>query len=308
MTSDLKDANATVSIPSLVLESIFDDCDHYDHHETGGRIVGGFRCGADGSLELTVTGVIEAGPNSRRSSTSFFQDGDYQAEIFRQIESAHPHVEHLGNWHTHHVNGFPHLSGGDIATYRRIVNHEKHNLDFFYALLVVSRLSGGEAASRYSVRHYILLRGDDAVYEVDPAKVVLTREAPVWPLGSRPEPSKTDSRHSKEVRTRDSATIPDLFPSLRPYWSKRAGTLYWKGELELVDGSSIGVTVPEIDTSEDGEAFRYQVLAKNVPGICAGLYEEFSGRQFRSATQAVSAFERELNRLLYRAMSEPGGG
>ena len=144
MTSDLKDANATVSIPSLVLESIFDDCDRYDHDETGGRIVGGGRRGADGSLEVTVTGVIEAGPNARRSSTSFFQDGDYQAEIFRQIESAHPDVEHLGNWHTHHVNGFPNLSGGDIATYRRIVNHEKHNLDFFYALLVVSRLSGGE--------------------------------------------------------------------------------------------------------------------------------------------------------------------
>ena len=307
MTSDLKDANATVSIPSLVLEAIFDDCDRYDHDETGGRIVGGFRRGADGSLAVTVTGVIEAGPNARRSSTSFFQDGDYQAEIFRQIESAHPDVEHLGNWHTHHVNGFPNLSGGDIATYRRIVNHEKHNLDFFYALLVVSRLSGEEAASRYSVRHYILLRGDDAVYEVDPAKVVLTREPPVWPLGSRSGPSKTETRHSKEVRTRDSATIPDLFPSLRPYWSKRAGTLYWKGELELVDGSSIDVTVPEIDTSEDGEVSRYQVLAKNVPSLCAGLYEEFSGRQFRSAAQAVSAFERELNRSLYRAMSERSG-
>ena len=307
MNSDLKDANASVSIPSLVLESIFDDCDRYDHDETGGRIVGGFRRSADGSLEVTVTGVIEAGPNARRSSTSFFQDGGYQAEIFRQIEDAHPDVEHLGNWHTHHVNGFPNLSGGDIATYRRIVNHEKHNLDFFYALLVVSRLSGGEAASRYSVRHYILLRGDDAVYEVDPAKVVLTRDAPVWPVGSGPEPRKIDSRHSNEVRTRDSATIPDLFPSLRPYWSKRAGTLYWKGELELVDGSSINVTVPEIDSSEDGEASCYQVLAKNVPKPCAGVYEEFGGLQFSCAAQAVSAFERALNRSLYRAMSERAG-
>ena len=307
MNNGLKDANATLSIPSLVLESIFDDCDRYDHDETGGRIIGRFRRGADGSMEVTVTGVIEAGPNARRSSTSFFQDGDYQAEIFRQIESAHPKVEHLGNWHTHHVNGFPNLSGGDIATYRRIVNHEKHNLDFFYALLVVSRLSAGEAASRYSVRHYILLRGDDAVYEVDPANVTLTRDTPVWPVGSRPEPSKTEAGYSKEVRTRDSATIPDLFPSLRPYWSKRAGTLYWKGELELVDGSSVDVTVPEIDSSEDGEASCYQVLAKKVPSVCAGVYEDFSGRQFGTAAQAVSAFERELNQSLYRAISERGG-
>ena len=297
MNSGLKDANATVSIPSLVLESIFDDCDRYDHDETGGRIVGEFRRAADGSLAVTVTGVIEAGPNAQRSSTSFFQDGDYQADIFRQIESVHPEVEHLGNWHTHHVNGFPSLSGGDIATYRRIVNHEKHNLDFFYALLVVSR-----------VRHYILLRGDDAVYEVHPAKVILTRDAPVWPLESRPEPSDTNSLHSNKVRTWDSATIPDLFPSLRPYWSKRAGTLYWKGELELFDGSSVNVTVPEIYPSlEDREFSCYQVLAKNVPSACMGVYEEFSERQFMSATQAINAFERELNRSLYRVMSERCG-
>ena len=307
MNNGLKDANATVSIPSLVLESIFDDCDRYDRDETGGRIVGGFRRSAGDSLEITVTGVIEAGPNARRSSTSFFQDGDYQAEIFRQIEDAHPDVEHLGNWHTHHVNGFPNLSGGDIATYRRIVNHEKHNLNFFYALLVVSRLSGGEAVSRYSVRHYILLRGDDAVYEIDPAKVVLTRDAPIWPLGSTPEPSKKVSRHSNEVRTRDSAIIPDLFPSLRPYWSKRAGTLYWKGELELVDGSCVDVTVPEMDSAEGGEASCYQILAKKVPGVCAVVYEDFSRRQFGSAAQAMSAFERELNRSLYRAISERSG-
>ena len=307
MNSGLKDTNASVSIPTLVLESIFDDCDRYDHDETGGRIVGGFRRSADGSLEVTVTGVIEAGPNARRSSTSFFQDGGYQAEIFRQIEDTHPDVEHLGNWHTHHVNGFPNLSGGDIATYRRIVNHEKHNLDFFYALLVVSRLTGEEAASRYSVRHYILLRGDDAVYEVDPANVVLTRDALVWPVGSWPEPRNIDSRHSNEIRTRDSAAIPDLFPSLRPYWSKRAGTLYWKGELELVDGSSINVTVPEIDSSEHGKASCYQVLAQNVPKPCTGVYEEFGGLQFRSAAKAVSAFERALNRSLYRAMSARAG-
>ena len=194
MNSDRRHAIATVTMPSLVLESIFDDCDRYDHDETGGRILGEFRRAADGSLEVTVTGVIEAGPKARRSSTSFFQDGDYQAEIFRQIETANPEVEHLGNWHTHHVNGFPTLSGGDIATYRRIVNHEKHNLDFFYALLVVSRMSGGEAASRYSVKHYILLRGDDAVYEVDPADVIITRKAPVWPLSLKPEASGTGSR------------------------------------------------------------------------------------------------------------------
>ena len=307
MTSDRRNGFARVSIPSMVLESIFDDCDRYDHDETGGRMLGEFRRAVDGSLEVTVTGVIEAGPKARRSSTSFFQDGDYQAEIFRQIESSNPEVEHLGNWHTHHVNGFPTLSGGDIATYRRIVNHEKHNLDFFYALLVVNRLSGEEKAKRYSFKNYILLRDDDAVYEVDPSDVVITREAPVWLLRMKPEANEIRSRQSKEVRTRDGAIIPKIFPSLRPFWSKRASTLYWKGDLDLVDGSSVDITVPEIDASEEGAASCYQVLVKNVPSTCGGMYEEFAGRQFESAAQAVSAFEREINHSLYRVISERTG-
>ena len=81
-------------------------------------------------------GVIEPGPEARRTRTSFFQDGDYQTEVFRRLEEQDPAIEHLGYWHTHHVNGYPRLSGGDVATYRRIVNHELQNLDFFYALLV----------------------------------------------------------------------------------------------------------------------------------------------------------------------------
>ena len=307
MNSNPRSAIATVSIPLPVLESIFDDCDHYDHDETGGRILGEFRRATDGSLDVTVTGVIEAGPKARRTSTSFFQDGNYQAEIFRQIESSNPKVEHLGNWHTHHVNGFPTLSGGDITTYRRIVNHEKHNLDFFYALLVVARMSGKEKASRYSVKHYILLRDDDAVYQVDPANVVITQDAPVWPLAMKPEANEAGPPQSKEVRTRDGAIIPEVFPSLCPFWSKRANTLYWKGKLELVDGSSVDITVPEIDGDEDGAASCYQVLVKNVPSACRGVWQEFGGRQFESAARAVSAFEREMNRSLYRSINERSG-
>lgn len=306
MDVELTQAIATVSIPSLVLESIFDDCDQYDHDETGGRIIGDFRRAANGSLEVAVTGVIEAGPKARRSRTSFFQDGDYQARLFRQIEGANPAVEHLGNWHTHHVNGLQTLSGGDIATYRRIVNHEKHNLDFFYALLVVSRRPGGKAASRYSVKHYFLLRDDDAVYEIDPALVVITEEAPIWPPGLRSGATNASLESRREVRAKDSTIIPELFPSLQPYWSKRADTLYWKGVLELVNGSSVDVTVPETNPSESGEASCYQVLIKKVPSECTRTYEEFRGRRFDSAAQAVSTFERQMNRSLYRAMNEQG--
>src|SRR5208283_2840426 len=106
----------------------------------------------------------EPGPNAQRSATYFLQDGDYQEKLFRAIEAQHPEVEHLGNWHTHHVNGYPTLSGGDISTYRNIVNHRNHNTDFFYALLVVRKNQGG--AERYETKHFFLRRGDDTVHEI----------------------------------------------------------------------------------------------------------------------------------------------
>ena len=86
----------TISMRAKVLGSIFDDCDRYDHDETGGRIIGVFHHTPDGSLHINVNGVIDAGPKARRSNSSFFQDGDYQTQIFRQLETAHPEIEHLG--------------------------------------------------------------------------------------------------------------------------------------------------------------------------------------------------------------------
>ena len=101
---------------------------------------------------------MSPGPNAQRSPTYFLQDGDYQEKLFRAIEASHPDIEHLGNWHTHHVNGYPTLSGGDKTTYFKTVNHEKHNTDFFYALLVVSKNRGGNP--RYEVKHFFFRRGD----------------------------------------------------------------------------------------------------------------------------------------------------
>src|SRR5215212_1779093 len=128
--------DVSVSIAEKALESIFDECDRYDTHETGGRLIGTYR--KKGSLyDINVNGVIGPGPNARRTATSFFQDGRYQEEVFRSLEEKHPELEHLGNWHTHHVNGYPTLSGGDQETYFKTVNHRQHNTDFFYALLIV---------------------------------------------------------------------------------------------------------------------------------------------------------------------------
>ena len=139
---DRKKPAFSISIARGALESIFDECDKYDADETGGRLLGTYRH-KNGRYDIEVKGVLEPGPNAQRSPTYFLQDGDYQEKQFRAIEASHPDIEHLGNWHTHHVNGYPTLSGGDKATYFKTVNHEKHNTDFFYALLVVGKNRGG---------------------------------------------------------------------------------------------------------------------------------------------------------------------
>ena len=128
-----------LSIPKAALIEVFDECDGFDQDETGGRVIGTFD-EHRGKLAIHVAGIIEAGPQARRSAVSFFQDGEYQERVFRKIEDQHREIEHLGNWHTHHVNGLQHLSDGDIETYFRTVNHRNHNAPFFYALLVYKGL------------------------------------------------------------------------------------------------------------------------------------------------------------------------
>src|SRR6266850_3681082 len=110
--------NISIVIPRSALEVVFDECDRYDADETGGRILGTYE-GRGDVLTITVNGIIEPGPNARRTATYFKQDGTYQEQVFRDVEEREPSVEHLGNWHTHHVNGLRHLSDGDIETYRR---------------------------------------------------------------------------------------------------------------------------------------------------------------------------------------------
>ena len=176
-----------VVMPAAVLSAVFDECDRYDDVETGGRIIGTFS--ERERLEVRVEGMIDAGPNAKRARTSFFQDGDYQTEIFRSVESGRPEIEHVGTWHSHHCNGYPHLSDGDVETYRRTVNHRLHNIAFWYALLVTKRVRG---LARYHVRHFIFFRGDDDVYEI-PNEQVEVVETPVTWLPEDPSPRHSES-------------------------------------------------------------------------------------------------------------------
>ena len=285
-----------VEIAGRALESVFEECDRYDSDETGGRMVGHFALERN-TLVVRAHGVIEPGPNARRTRTSFFQDGDYQTEVFRRIEAEDPTIEHLGNWHTHHVNGYPNLSGGDVATYRRIVNHELHNLDFFYALLVTARREGQSGLGRYAVRHYVLFRGDNEVYAVDPWNVRITDEAAIWPkdaagAGDGLEADPERMERAVAVRAQDQQVLEVMYPSLRPRLSGLSKTFFWKGPLPLIDGTEAELRILEV---EDDEGFAYYLRVSPPSAEARELFET----PFRSASEAVRALELRLNRAIY---------
>ena len=160
----------TIKIPAAILDGIFRECDRFSDEETGGRLLG-FYTWRGTDLHIDVKALIAAGPNAKRSRVSFFQDGDYQERVFRAVEQKCPQIEHLGNWHTHHVNGLRSLSQGDCQTYQKCVNSPNHNTNFFYALLVTHATQNH---LRYGVRHFVFVRHAKDFVEVPMRDVIVS--------------------------------------------------------------------------------------------------------------------------------------
>jgi hypothetical protein len=292
----------SVSIARDALESIFDDCDKFDADETGGRLLGTYRKSGSGT-DVQVMGVLEAGPKAERSPVYFMQDGDYQEKLFRAIEEAHPEVEHLGNWHTHHVNGLQTLSGGDKTTYTKTVNHAKHNTDFFYALLVVRKNPKGQP--RYQVKHFFFRRNDNSIYEVSPGDVRIL-DVPIYSARQSTQgPGATvkvgGGNSANPERVSDQQFFSDFYPGFKALLSKSMGAPYWMGCLPLVDGSNASVVAME--SRGDGKPV-YSITAASDNEIVAGVSAGYRERQFRSARHAVVEFERESNQAIYRGRKD----
>lgn len=290
----------SITIASGALESIFDECDKYNTDETGGRLLGTYRQERSRTV-IDVKGVIEPGPNAQRSPTYFLQDGEHQERQFRLIEVAHPEIEHLGNWHTHHVNGHPTLSGGDKATYFNTVNHEKHNTNFFYALLVVSKNRTGSL--RYEIKHFVFRRNDKTVYEIPPDNVRIVTAAALWPPA--PERSEmfisdqpTDASAPNPQRVKDQEFFGEFYPELKALFSKRVGAPYWKGSLSLIDGSHTNIVTME---TADGSTPSYSITTSSKNPLFDDVLRRCQEKQFHSARHAVLHLERELNQALFRS-------
>lgn len=291
-----KNPTFAISMARGVLESVFDECDRYDTDETGGRLLGTYKQ-HKGRLDIDVRGILEPGPNAQRTPTFFLQDGDYQEKLFRAIEAVHPDVEHLGNWHTHHVNGLQTLSGGDKATYTRVVNHVKHNTDFFYALLVVKKNSGGNP--RYEVKHFIFRRGDETFYEIPHAKVRLVDATLLQSCGNVEPcaaPRRNDAANLQRVKDQD--FFSEFYPEMKVLLAKDINAPYWKGSLSLADGSRAEVVAVE---DPDDKARSYSIASSCKNPVLADTLAKYRARKFPSARHAVLSLERDLNHALFQA-------
>jgi hypothetical protein len=289
-----------LTIPKAALIEVFDECDGFDQDETGGRVIGTFE-EHRGKINIQITGIIEAGPQARRSAVSFFQDGEYQEQVFRKIETEHREIEHLGNWHTHHVNGLQHLSGGDIETYHRTVNHRNHNAPFFYALLVTAKHRSADPLNRYAVKHYIFRRGDERIYELRRDQVEIVDAPLIWPERAQHSHGNRDSHPKHEPRANpnrayDNDILSEFYRGVRPFSSAKLG-VYWRGPLELLDGSKIEVVLLEDSAAANPT---YSVTLREPPAALKGLADELANVEFPSARAALITTERSCNRALYR--------
>jgi hypothetical protein len=299
--------NIELVIPRGALEIVFDECDRYDADETGGRVLGTYESRGS-ALAVSVNGVIEPGPGAKRTATYFKQDGSYQERVFREVEQREPTVEHLGNWHTHHVNGLRHLSDGDIETYRRTVEHKNHNTDFFYALLVIERKPGKTGLQRYIFKNYVLRRGDPEVYEI-PSSALRLIDAPlVWPSVSASASHGTSTPHMdegtlKQNRVYDRDFVSQFYPKVAPFQSRELG-IYWRGPIPLIDGSATEVVVIE-DSS--GTTPKYTVNLRSPPEWLTRTTTTISGEGFPSCRAALLTTERMCNAELYEKRPDRKG-
>jgi hypothetical protein len=291
-------------IPKAALITVFDECDGFDQDETGGRVIGRYQEHED-RLDIQVTGIIEAGPKARRSAVSFFQDGDYQEQVFRKIEDEHREIEHLGNWHTHHVNGLQRVSDGDIETYHRNVNHRNHNPSFFYALLVTAKHRSSNPLRRYTVKHYLFRRGDERIYELHGSQVEVVDAPLLWPAEMGKHQHKRHSPDGQDLganpnRGYDNEILSEFFREVRPFSNAKLG-IYWRGPLELLDGSKV-----EVVLLEDPAAAKptYTVTLREPPAALKSVAEQIATVEFPSVRAALIRTERSCNRALY---TEHGG-
>jgi hypothetical protein len=176
-----------------------------------------------------------------------------------------------------------------------------HNTDFFYALLVVKKNARGNP--RYDIKHFFFRRNDDTVYEIPHSQVKIV-DAPVLSSGDdtagAPETVDPMRGHGPPnlERAKDQELFTEFYPDLKAQLSKSAGAPYWKGKIELVDGSRVLIVAMENCT--DGKP-SYSIAASDENPALANVAVQYKSQHFRSARHAVMQLEKDLNQAIYKS-------
>jgi hypothetical protein len=185
------------------------------------------------------------------------------------------------------------------------VNHRSHNAPFFYALLITAKHRSSDPLGRYAVKHYIFRRGDEHIYEIRRDQVEIVDTPLVWPQRAEHPCDKCDSNPKHELRANpnrayDSDILSEFYRGVRPFSSAKLG-MYWRGPLELLDGTRIEVVLLE-DSSTINPT--YTVTLREPPAALRSLAEEIATVEFPSARAALITTERNCNRAIYRQHGE----
>lgn len=92
---------------------------------------------AAGDGALLLVGSISPGPRMKSTEVELFPDAEFQGNVFQALEADEPALHHLGSWHSHHPNGLPHFSSGDLAHYTSVVESGDYEPAYFVAGLCV---------------------------------------------------------------------------------------------------------------------------------------------------------------------------
>ena len=213
--------------------------------EEGGKLLG--RIEEDGdSFRIIVQTYIDSGPRVDNSRSHLHPDGVYQEALFRAVETFDPDIEHIGSWHSHHCNGYPDLSEGDIDGYLASVNDPSYNLNLFLAILVTS-----VSTEDFRARFFVFRRGERQFVELPSSQVrtvkdtfgyeTLLNESEQLSLRQRRHATTSPSRRAspedrtneeflRRVRAQDRAWIMERYPSCVAVRDRHSGAVSWKWE------------------------------------------------------------------------------
>jgi len=120
----------------------------------------------------------------------------------------------------------------------------------------------------------------------------------VWPVSiGKPSPSKNavneDILRSNRIYDRD--ILNQFYPKLVTFQSKELG-IYWRGPIELIDGTELEVIVVE-DAS--GSEPRFTAMLRNPPKALAKVVKAIGKKEFSSCRVALITTERICNTELF---------